>query len=155
MDQHQILKRPLRIKETEMYRPVLITSMESARFKIVKAILLASLLGFTSATASAEDWTTTDGTSYQNVRVVRVEDDAVTILYKDGGALVFLNKLPPSLQERFDYDPVKAKAAAEARTKADAENAIALQKEIELSNQLKRQQQIKDAAALTTTPPSK
>jgi hypothetical protein len=148
-------KRSLSIKESKMYRPLLITSVEPARFKVVKAILLASFLVFSSAAGYAEDWTTTDGTSYQNVRVVRVEDDAVTILYKDGGALVFLNKLPPSLQERFDYDPVKAKAAAEARSKADAENAIALQKEIELSNQLKHQQQIKDAAALTTAPPSK
>ncbi len=51
----------------------------------------------TSISAFAEDWTTTDGIKYQNVKVVRVEDDAVTIIYKDGGALVPLFKLPPDL----------------------------------------------------------
>jgi translation elongation factor P/translation initiation factor 5A len=121
----------------------------------VKAILLAAIFVFSSVSGFAEDWTTTDGTNYQNVRVVRVEDDAVTILYKDGGALVFLNKLPPALQDRFDYDPVKAKIAAEARAKSDAENAVALQKEIEQAAAIKKQRQIQDAAALSSAPPSK
>jgi hypothetical protein len=136
-----------------MYRPLLIAGRQSDIVITVKALFLAvSVLVFTSIAAHSEDWTTTDGTKYQNVRVVRVEDDAVTILYKDGGALVFLNKLPAELQDRFDYDPVKAKAAAESRAKADQENAVALQKEIELSDKLKKQKQIQDAAALTTSP---
>lgn len=95
----------------------------------------------------AEDWTTTDGMYYQNVRVIRVEDDAITIIYKDGGALVPLFKLPPDLQKKFDYDPVKAKIAAEARAKADAENARLLQLEIEQADKLKQQQLIRDAQA--------
>jgi hypothetical protein len=111
----------------------------------VALVLLALVL--CSTNCLAEDWTTTDGTKYQNVEVIRVEDDAVTILYKDGGALVPLFKLSPELQERFDYDPVKAKAAAEARAKADTENAKELQAEIELTDKLKRDQAIKDAAA--------
>jgi hypothetical protein len=138
-----------------MYRALLIACRVSARFGIVKAILLAAIFVFSSVSGFAEDWTTTDGTNYQNVRVVRVEDDAVTILYKDGGALVFLNKLPPALQDRFDYDPVKAKIAAEARAKSDAENAVALQKEIEQAAAIKKQRQIQDAAALSSAPPSK
>jgi hypothetical protein len=113
----------------------------------VKAIFLTVVLALCSTSGFAEDWTTTDGTKYQNVQVIRVEDDAVTILYKDGGALIPLFKLPPSLQERFDYDPVKAKAAAEARAKADVENAKELQAEIELADKLKRDQQIRDAEA--------
>ena len=122
---------------------------------VVKAIFMAVALALSSTSVFAEDWTTTDGTNYQNVRVVRVEDDAVTILYKDGGALIFLFKLPPDLQERFDYDPIKAKAAMEARVKDDAENAKALQAEIELAEKLKRQQQIADANARngTNAPP--
>ncbi len=119
----------------------------SDRLKIVKAIFLTVVLALCSTSGFAEDWTTTDGTKYQNVQVIRVEDDAVTILYKDGGALIPLFKLPPSLQERFDYDPVKAKAAAEARAKADVENAKELQAEIELADKLKRDQQIRDAEA--------
>ena len=128
----------------------------SDRLKIVKAIFLTVVLALCSTNGFAEDWTTTDGTKYQNVQVIRVEDDAVTILYKDGGALIPLFKLPPALQERFDYDPVKAKAAAEARAKADVENAKELQAEIELTDKLKREQQIKDAEARgQTNPPSK
>jgi len=120
----------------------------------MKAILFTLALALFSISAFAEDWTTTDGTKYQNVQVIRVEDDAVTILYKDGGALVFLYKLPPTLQQRFDYDPAKAKIAMEARAKADAENAKELQAEIEQADKLKRAQQIKDAQARgqTTAP---
>jgi len=125
----------------------------------VKATLLAiaSLLAVSSLSLRAEDWTTSDGIKYQDVKVVRVEDDAVTILYKDGGALVFLNKLPAALQDRFDYDPQKAKVAAEVRAKADAQNAVDLQKEITEADKRKRDQQIKDAQAIntTTTPPAK
>ena len=116
---------------------------------IVKAILLAFAL--CSINAFAEDWTTTDGTKYQKVQVIRVEDDAITILYRDGGALVPIFKLPPALQKRFDYDPVKAKAAAEARAKADAENAKELQAEIELAKKMKLDQQIQDAKAAGQT----
>ena len=136
-----------------MFRTLFITGTAADRLIVVIAILMAFAL--CSLSAFAEDWTTTDGTKYQNVRVVRVEDDAVTILYKDGGALIFLFKLPPDLQERFDYDPIKAKAAMEARAKDDAENAKALQAEIELADKLKRQQQVADANARngTNAPP--
>ena len=118
---------------------------------------IASLLAVSSLSLRAEDWTTSDGIKYQDVKVVRVEDDAVTILYKDGGALVFLNKLPAALQDRFDYDPQKAKVAAEVRAKADAQNAVDLQKEITEADKRKRDQQIKDAQAIntTTTTPTK
>jgi len=118
-----------------------------ASFLTVKLIYAVVALGIFSSLALAEDWTTTDGTKYENVRVVRVEDDAITILYKDGGALIPLLKLPPSLQQKFDYDPVKAKIAADARAKADAENAKQLQAEIEQANKMKQAQAIKDAAA--------
>jgi hypothetical protein len=43
--------------------------------------------------------------------------------------------LPPEIQKRFNYDPVKAKAAAEARVKDAAENAKALQAEMDLASQ--------------------
>jgi hypothetical protein len=38
--------------------------------------------------------------------------------------------LPPDLQKRFNYDPVKAKAAADARVQNEAKNAVALQAEM-------------------------
>ncbi len=128
-----------------MYSHALIVLVHYVKLFAMKAILLTLVLGFSTISGFAEDWVTTDGINYQDVKVIRVEDDAVTIIYKDGGALIPLFKLPHSLQERFDYDPVKAKAAAEARTKADAEKA--LQAEIELSDKMKRAQAIKDATA--------
>lgn len=93
----------------------------------------------------AEDWKTTDGKVYINVQVIRVDDDAVTIIFKDGGALVPLSKLPPSLQQRFSYDPVKAKAAADARALADAQNAKKLEAERTQADKLKKQQQVQAA----------
>src|ERR1700677_3721153 len=91
------------------------------RIAILKTMRMFFLLLLVSTTCvRAEDWKTTDGMFYQNVKVVRVEDDAVTIMYKDGGALVPLEKLPPPIQKQFDYDPNKAKVAAAARAKQDA-----------------------------------
>ncbi len=119
------------------------------RLPQVKSLFLLAVLfaaqWLVTFPARAEDWVTTDGTRYQDVHVWRIEDDAVTITYKNGGALVPLYKLPPSLQERFDYDPVKAKIAAEKRAKEDAENAAALQKEIEQAEIVKRNQDIQNA----------
>jgi hypothetical protein len=85
----------------------------------------------------AEDWTTTDGKVYQGVTVVKSEPDAVTILYRDGGTLVPLAKLPSDLQKRFNYDPVRAKLAADVRIQADAKSAEALQAEIEQTKKQK------------------
>jgi hypothetical protein len=102
--------------------------------------------------AQAEDWKTSDGIVYHDVKVIRVEDDDITIMYRDGGALIPLSKLPPVVQKQFSYDPVKAKIAAEARAKEDADNAKALQAEIEKAQALKKQQQIQDAKALSDTP---
>jgi len=118
----------------------------------VRTFLILSLaFAFVSTCARAEDWKTSDGIVYQDVKVLQVEDDAVTILYKDGGALVPLAKLPTALQKKFDYDPIKARLAAEARAKTDAQNAKALQAEIDQANKLKRAQQIKDAAFQNST----
>jgi hypothetical protein len=132
---------------TNMCVDLLIFSARHAKFSAVNAIYVLLALGIFSSVAFAEDWTTTDGTKYQNVRVIRVEDDAITILYKDGGALVPIMKLPPKLQQKFDYDPVKAKVAADARAKEDVENAKKLQAEIELANKMKQSEAVKDAAA--------
>ena len=121
----------------------------------VKLSLLVLLLALSVLPLCAEDWVTTDGTRYENVRVIRVEDDADTIIYKDGGALVFLYKLPPALQQKFDYDPVKAKIAAERRSKEDAENAAELQKEIEQAEIVKHNQQIQNANQINGTASTK
>lgn len=91
----------------------------------------------------AEDWTTTDGKVYKDVKVVKLEADAVTILYNEGGALVPLATLPPALQEKFHYDPDKANAAAAARARADADNPTALEAEKVQAAKLKAAQDAK------------
>jgi hypothetical protein len=53
----------------------------------------------------AEDWITTDGKTYKDVKVVTTEADAVTIIDNDGGARIPLVMLSPDLQKRFNYNP--------------------------------------------------
>jgi hypothetical protein len=132
-----------------MFSMLLIGRHGRARVTLVRA--LAFLLIFFSNCALAEDWTTADGKVYREVKVIRVEPDAITILYKDGGALIPLQKLSPTLQRRFSYDPIKAKAAAEARIREDAESARELQAEIDLTNKMKLARQIGDASARYST----
>ncbi|HEX4141699.1 MAG TPA: hypothetical protein VHY09_15225 [Candidatus Methylacidiphilales bacterium] len=96
---------------------------------ISAAAAVLVLLAAPLSPGRAEDWTTTDGKIYKDVKVVKLEPDAVTILYRDGGALVPLATLPPALQEKFRYDPDKARAAANARAKADRDNPAALEAE--------------------------
>ncbi|HEV3272588.1 MAG TPA: hypothetical protein VGZ93_10450 [Candidatus Methylacidiphilales bacterium] len=101
-------------------------------------LLAAALLASSAMSLRAEDWKTTDGKVYQDVTVVDSAPDAVTILHQDGGALVPLANLPPDIQKRFNYDPVKARAAAAARARDDAANALALQAEMDLASQMRQ-----------------
>ncbi len=73
------------------------------------------------------------GRVYRDVKVLRSEPDAVTILYRDGGALIPLANLPPDVQKRFHYDPVGAEAAAQARAQVETQNAAALRAEKEMA----------------------
>ena len=125
----------------------------SERLTNMKAILLIFALAFCGTLLRADDWKTTDGIIYKDVKVMRVQDDALTIIYADGGALVPLAKLPPEVQKKYGYDPVKAKAAADARVMADAANAKALQAEMQQADKQKRAQQIKDAQSQTNAAP--
>jgi hypothetical protein len=92
-------------------------------------------LGSTVVALHATDWKTNDGKVYQDVKLMHLDADSVTILYADGGARIPLTKLSPDLQRRFGYDPDAARAAAEARAKDDAVNAKALQAEMDQASQ--------------------
>jgi thioredoxin-related protein len=76
-------------------------------------------------------WTTSTGLTYHDVKVVRVEADAVTIVHADGGGRIRISTLPPDLQKLFNYDPVAAgKSAAafqaqEDRTKNEEAHEVA------------------------------
>lgn len=113
------------------------------RMKVFSTLVLVLL----ALPLHAEDWKTTDGKVYQDVKVIKVEDDAVTVIFKDGGALIPLVKLTPDLQKKFSYDPVKAKAAADARAKAEAANQKQLDAEKDLAAKQKLQQAIADDKA--------
>ena len=120
--------------------------MFSSRSPFWKA--LPFFVAISISTAAAEDWTTTDGTVYQDVKVIKIEADAVTILYRDGGLLLPLNKLPPELQKRLNFDAKMAQAAAKRRADLEKASQAALQKEIEETDALKKKQAIDQAKAL-------
>jgi nucleoredoxin len=46
-----------------------------------------------------------DGTTYNNVKVIAVDRDNVTISYADGGTKLALAKLPPDIQTQLNYAP--------------------------------------------------
>ncbi len=111
---------------------------------IARTMLFLVLL---SPSLGAEDWTTSNGKVYQNVTVVKAEPDAVTILYRDGGALVPLAYLPAALQARFHYDPARAEAAEDQRARDELESEMALQAEIKELNELKKEMRSAQKAA--------
>ena len=116
------------------------------------ALALAAMVFFATC-LQAEDWTTTDGKVYQDVKVVKTEPDAVTILHSTGGALVPLINLSPELQKRFNYDPATAEAAAVARVLADAESYKALLAEISLAREQRQAAaQAQDSSASASDP---
>jgi hypothetical protein len=80
----------------------------------MRLLSMVVLAGLCALTARAEDWTTTDGKTYKDVKVLKHDALTVTILDGDGGASVPLEKLPAGLQQRFEYDPAKAKAESAA-----------------------------------------
>jgi hypothetical protein len=116
----------------------------------LRAVVLgALLLAWPKHALRAEDWTTTEGKTYRDVKVIEAASDAVTILHHDGGALISLSNLPADLQKRFNYDPARAEAAADARAKSDAESARALQAEME---QAAQQRKTEDQGQAAPTP---
>jgi hypothetical protein len=70
-------------------------------------IALAACLG-----CAAGDLTTLDHVTYQDVRVTRVDADGIIALYSGGGGKIFFTNLPPEIQQKYGYDPVKAAALA-------------------------------------------
>jgi hypothetical protein len=107
--------------------------MKSNRTWPVRVALLTVACGLFPL--HADDWKTNDGKVYQDVKLIRLDPDTVTILYTDGGARVPLANLPPDLQKRFGFDPVAAKAAATARAKEAEANAKALQAEMDRASE--------------------
>jgi len=65
-------------------------------------------------------WNTSDGKTYQDVVVNKIEPDAVSITHSMGVAHILMNLLPPDIQKQLNYDPEMAKAArAEAERESE------------------------------------
>lgn len=76
--------------------------------------VLATLL-LVASVANAEDWTTTDGRIYKDIKIEHQDAVSVTISDSDGGAVVPLSILPTELQKQLGYDPEKATAFEKAQ----------------------------------------
>jgi hypothetical protein len=79
----------------------------------MRIIFLFFLLSIAS---HAEDWFV-DGKDYHNVKVGRVEADRVHVTYDGGIGAILIADMPSDLKKRFSFDPVAAKAIADAREK--------------------------------------
>lgn len=96
----------------------------------MKAILLSfSLLTIVSIPCSAVDIVTPEAT-FKNVKVTKVEGEAVRITHSEGMALVDFDFLPPAMQAEYGWNAEKSaarKAAkdAEKKREEDEEKMIA------------------------------
>jgi hypothetical protein len=61
------------------------------------------------ALALAEDFKTINGKEYKNATISRVEPDGIVLKTKSGITKVYFVELPKEVQERFHYDPQKAR----------------------------------------------
>jgi hypothetical protein len=121
----------------------------------MKPVLILVLCGLVSLPVLAEDWTTSDGKTYKDVKVVSHDDAYVTILDSDGGARVLIATLNPDLQKQFGYDPVKAAAAIAKVAAQDERDKEALAREQQASQAAAQQGQdaLNAAVAQASLPP--
>jgi nucleoredoxin len=57
-------------------------------------------------------WTTSDGTTYQDVVVTKIEPTTVTITHSLGVAHIPISSLPADIQKKLNYDPAAASQIA-------------------------------------------
>lgn len=65
-------------------------------------------------------WTTSDGTTYQDVVISKIEPDTVSITHSLGVAHVPIVSLPPDIQKQLNYDPAVAAAEKSENAREDA-----------------------------------
>jgi hypothetical protein len=76
-----------------------------------------------SNSAGVGTFTTLDGHTYSNCKVLKVEQDGVTFSHDDGITKVLYPLMPPNIQKLFDYDPQKAVAQTDAQIRYDQQQA--------------------------------
>lgn len=99
-------------------------------------------------------WTTSDGKTYKNVVITKVEADCVTILHADGGARINIATLPPDIQKQLNYDPDLAAEASSKRTEQEKAADAALAKEIAARNARLQAEALKEQAAAAAAQPA-
>ncbi len=81
---------------------------------------MAGMCGLLAAAGQARgaDLVTLSGTTYHDVQALRVEPDGVTWRYAEGAVKVDFADCPEPVRRAYHYDPAKATAYRDARTKA-------------------------------------
>lgn len=100
-------------------------SKDSYKRVVSTVVAVVALFFILLAPARAEDWEV-GGRTLHNVIVTQVDPDRVQITYDGGVGAPDLVTLSPELQKRFNFDPVKAKEAKDAREKLAADERAAL-----------------------------
>lgn len=96
----------------------------------MKALLLiATLLIAMGQFSGAADLVTPTAT-FKDVKVVKVEAEAVRIMHSEGAALVDFDDLPPEMQAAYGWTPEKS-AARKAKRQAEAKRIEDAEREIE------------------------
>ncbi len=76
--------------------------------------LVAAVLWFLSLTlVLAEEklsFTTTDGTTYTDAVVTKIEPDGITVMYESGAAKILFGVLPETIQQKYHYNLKTAEA---------------------------------------------
>lgn len=103
-----------------------LTSVESR----TRIALLVAICALTLPAARAEDWTTTSGKTYRNVKVLAHTSTTITVLDSNGGATIDLIDLPPAIQQKYGFDR-NAALAIKAKADADAAKVVADKKAAE------------------------
>ncbi len=101
-------------------------SSHGSPFVFVGGMLVTAWLALTPL-ARAEDVTTLSGTTYHQVRVVRVEPDGVTWAHAAGLCKVDFTDLPEAVRKTYHFDPKQATAyrTVQARSRQQVTDRMA------------------------------
>ena len=92
--------------------------------------------------ACAEDLTLSDGKVYSNVKVNRVEPDGITISHGSGITKVYFWELTADIQQKYSYDPAKAR---EYNIQAQSRQAALAAKQQEAAARIRKQTEYEEA----------
>ena len=128
----------------------------------MKTKLICVLIGLWSLPASAqneqpvpsakagEPSITVEGVRYENISWGRPTPASITIYHKNGVVSIPLEKLPPSLQKRFNYDSSKAAEYRAAKNEAEAKARAQSKADLQIKeNEAQTQRRAAEAAVET------